>query len=239
MGALCYRPRMIRPRCSSLHLAALVLAAAITRPSAAQTLAQIHPHEAAVGCIPASERAGAPFGCFIIGSNPIGQLGTEATFWHLDTYPATAAANEAKTAPGLVVEALGKVWLLTIGESGWRPSGGTHVATIGPLPVIAGGSYTAQFMEAVFKPGMKSSVHRHSGPEAWYTLSGETCLETPDGTQIGSGGGKHVIVPPGRPMELTATGSEVRRALVLILHDSSARPTSPASDWVPKGLCKG
>ena len=32
---------------------------------------------------------------------------------------------------------------------------------------------------------MKSAVHRHSGPEAWYTVSGETCLETPDGTQVG------------------------------------------------------
>src|SRR5712664_687350 len=32
-------------------------------------------------------------------------------------------------------------------------------------------------MEAVLRPGMKSLVHRHSGPEAWYTLAGETCLE--------------------------------------------------------------
>ncbi len=40
-------------------------------------------------------------------------------------------------------------------------------------------------------------------------------------------------------MELTATGSEVRRALVLILHDSSLPATTPATDWTPKRLCTG
>ena len=88
------------------------------------------------------------------------------------------------------------------------------------------------------RPGMKSLVHRHSGPEAWYTLTGETCLETPAGTRVGRAGGLNVIVPSGPPMELTATGTEVRRALVLVLHDSTRPATSPAADWSPKGLCK-
>ena len=39
-------------------------------------------------------------------------------------------------------------------------------------------------------------------------------------------------------MELTATGTDVRRALVLIMHDSAQPATSPAPDWRPKGLCK-
>jgi hypothetical protein len=38
-------------------------------------------------------------------------------------------------------------------------------------------------------------------------------------------------------MELTATGSETRRALVLILHDSTQPHTTVATDWKPKGLC--
>lgn len=41
--------------------------------------------------------------------------------------------------------------------------------------------------------------------EAWYALSGETCLETPAGTQVGRVQGPPVIVPGGLPMELTAT----------------------------------
>jgi hypothetical protein len=47
-----------------------------------------------------------------------------------------------------------------------------------------------------------------------------------------------VIVPGGPPMHLTATGTETRRALVLIVHDASEAPTTPAPDWQPKGLCK-
>ena len=42
----------------------------------------------------------------------------------------------------------------------------------------------------------------------------------------------------GPPMHLTATGTEQRRALVLILHDSSMHATTPEREWVPKGLCK-
>jgi len=86
-------------------------------------------------------------------------------------------------------------------------------------------------MEAIFTPGMEAPAHTHAGPEAWYTQAGETCL-------IGRAGGPPVIIPGGPPMHLSATGTEQRRALVLILHDSSKQPTTPEHDWVPKGLCK-
>ena len=117
-----------------------------------------------------------------------------------------------------------KTWLLTIADTGWRPEGGERVAEIGPLPVIAGETYAVQYMEAVFAPGMTAPSHTHAGPEAWYTLSGETCLETPDGKQVGRAGGEPVIIPGGPPMHLTATGTERRRALVLILHEATSHP---------------
>ncbi|MES3035496.1 MAG: hypothetical protein V4813_15960 [Gemmatimonadota bacterium] len=192
----------------------------------------------AVTCVPVSERAGRELGCYIIAHQPVGRLNASTAFWHLDRFPSRAVADAAKGSTGVVVEALGATWLLTIGEARWKATGGERVATIGPLQVDANASYAAQYMEAVFQPGMKSSVHRHSGPEAWYTLSGETCLETPEGTMVGRAGGTHVIVPHGPPMELTATGTVVRRALVLILHDSSQPPTSREPIWVPKGLCR-
>jgi len=129
--------------------------------------------------------------------------------------------------------------LLSIEDDGWRaPAGGERIAEIGPLPVTAGEAFTAQYMEAVFNPGMTAPTHVHSGPEAWYTLTGETCLETPDGIQIGRAGGQYVIVPGGQPMHLTATGKEQRQALVLILHDSTKPASTLVSDWTPKGLCK-
>jgi quercetin dioxygenase-like cupin family protein len=196
-------------------------------------------HEVGTRCSPISQRSGADPGCWIVANQPVGNLTKPQTFWHLDVYPTRALAETAKGAHGAVVDSLGKHWLLSIEDAGWRaPSGGERIAEIGPLPVQPSQAYTAQYMEAVFNPGMTAPTHVHSGPEAWYTLMGETCLETPDGMQIGRAGGQYVVVPGGPPMHLTATGKEQRQALVLILHDSAKPSTTLVSDWTPKGLCK-
>jgi quercetin dioxygenase-like cupin family protein len=160
------------------------------------------------------------------------------TFWHLDVYPSLAAANAARTPRGSVVSAFGKTWLLTIERADWRAAGGTHVADIGPLPVAAGHAYSAQFMEGVLDPGMTSAVHKHSGPEAWYTISGGACLETPHGIKVGRAGGSLMIVPGDLPMLLTGTGKTRRRAFALVLHQSARPPITVVRDWKPKGLCK-
>ncbi len=91
-------------------------------------------------------------------------------------------------------------------------------------------------MEASLLPGMVSKTHLHSGIEAFYTETGETCLETPEGMQVGKRG-QPVIVPEGEPMELTAIGTEARRGLILILHDSSKPPTTLVDSWKSKRLC--
>jgi quercetin dioxygenase-like cupin family protein len=188
-------------------------------------------------CRPVSERTG-EVGCWIMTDVPVGRLDQPQVFWYLDVYPTRAAAEKAKEG-GTVLESLGKVWLLTIGQPGWRPSQeGERIAEIGPIPVIAGREYSALYMEAILDPGMTSAIHTHSGPEAWLTVAGETCLETPEGKIVGRPGGRAVIVPAGMPMLLTATGAEQRRALTLILHESSERPTTVVHDWTPKGLCK-
>lgn len=94
-------------------------------------------------------------------------------------------------------------------------------------------------MEAIFTPGMTAAEHIHSGSEVWYTVAGETCLETSDGrVQVGRAGGPPVIIPEGLAMHLTATGTEERRAIVLILHDSTKSATTMIHSWTPKGLCK-
>jgi len=188
-------------------------------------------------CRPVAERTG-EVGCWIIANQPVGLLTKSETFWHLDVYPTEVEAEAAKAPGSAVVKSLGKTWLLTIADEGWRPAGGERITEIGPLPISAGQIYSAQYMEAIFTPGMEAPAHTHAGPEAWYTQAGETCLETPSGKQIGRAGGPPVIVPGGPPMHLTATGTEVRRALVLILHDANKPPTTPHHEWTPKGLCK-
>jgi quercetin dioxygenase-like cupin family protein len=65
---------------------------------------------------------------------------------------------------------------MTIDEESWKPASGERVAKIGPLPFTPGETYSAQYMEAIFTPGMTAAPHRHPGPEAWYTMSGQTCF---------------------------------------------------------------
>lgn len=178
-------------------------------------------------------------GCWILVDHPVGRIEQAQAFWHLDVYPTRSEADQAKGPRGTVIESLGKVWLLTIEEAGWRPAlKGERMAEIGPLPVVAGEQYSALFMEAITTPGMTSAIHVHSGPEAWYTVAGETCLETPDGKLLGRPGDSPVMVPGGPPMLLTTTGTVQRRALTLILHESSKPPTTVIHNWTPKGLCK-
>ncbi len=78
-----------------------------------------------LGCKMASSTGMTPFGCFIVASLPVGQL-ERAVFWHVETFASQAAAEKAKSARGVVVEAFDKVWLLTIADAGWRSQGGTH-----------------------------------------------------------------------------------------------------------------
>jgi quercetin dioxygenase-like cupin family protein len=184
------------------------------------------------------QRAGRELGCYILTSEKLERLAQDQVFWHLYNYPSRGAAEAAKQPGGTVFESLGRIWLSHIGPQGWQARGGERITEIGPLPIDLSTGYNAVYMEAVFSPGMRANVHRHSGPEAWYTAAGETCLETPDKTYLGRAGGQPVIVPAGPPMALTATGSEIRKAVVLILHDASKPHTTLTSDWTPKGECE-
>ncbi len=189
-------------------------------------------------CVPMSERAGREFGCFITAREDLGHLPKHPKlYWHLDTYPTRAAAEAEKGARSTVVESLGRVWLFTIAGAEWHPSAGHREARIGPLPLIGAQHYTAVYMEGIFQPGMHSVVHRHPGVEAWYTLEGAMCLETPEGTVRQAAGDPGKMVRGGLPMRLTGTGTGPRRSLVLILQDSSKPWLMLATDWTPKGLC--
>lgn len=188
-------------------------------------------------CRPREQRTGAETGCFIITEQEQGPLGSRSVFWHVTRFETRQAAERVRGSQESVIDAFGSFWLMTLGDSAWRPAAGTHVAAIGPLPIEPGKSYAALYMEASMHPGDKTPVHRHPGPEAWYTLSGQTCLETPNGTQTGRPDGPPVIVAGGQPMELTATGTTVRRSIVLILHESGKRAAIMDSTWTPRRLC--
>jgi quercetin dioxygenase-like cupin family protein len=192
-------------------------------------------------CLPISERAGRDVGCWLIVAEPLGQLPRSEVFWHLDTYATRPAAETAKGPRGTVVEALGRVWLFTIAEAGWRASGGVRVAEVGPIFVKAGEQYTAQYAEGISNPGDVTPKHRHPGPEIWYTTAGGFCAEASDGKTYMGTAGHGVVIQADHTgwsmMMLVATGPEVRRSIFLVLHQSAHNWTAPAPEWTPKGLC--
>jgi quercetin dioxygenase-like cupin family protein len=190
-----------------------------------------------VNCVPVAERA-SEFGCFITATDVLGELPAGPLYWHLDIYPTVAAAESAKESGGTVVESYGQVWLFTIAGPDWRPSGGERVSRVGPLPVVAASSHAVVYGEGTFAPGMVSAIHGHPGPEAWYVLEGEQCLETPEGTLIVRAG-ESGVVRAGLPMVLAGGGTGRRRAILLVLHDSAQPAGFPVQDWMPKGLCGG
>jgi quercetin dioxygenase-like cupin family protein len=187
-------------------------------------------------CKPASQRTG-EISCHILAQRALPRLADAPLYWHLDTYASHSSAEAAATPASTIVESHGKVWLLTLGPQGWRPSDGDRVAEVGPLPVTPGLEYAAQFMEAVFPPGPIVPPHKHPGPEAWYMLGGEQCAETPAGV-FRAKAGESLVLPGDTPMTLHIVGAVMRRSLVLILHDAGQRPTHPVEDWKPSGLCQ-
>ena len=190
-------------------------------------------------CVSVIERGDRTFGCYITARQELGPLPSKpALYWHLQRYATRAAAERARGRRSTVVESLGRIWLFTIAPAGWRPRGGQNVARIGPLPLVAADSLAAVYMEGVFQPGMSSMVHRHPGVEAWFTLEGSMCLETPAGVLTQRAGEPGVTVAGGVPMMLTGTGTGPRRSLVLILQDATKPRSTAAADWTPRGLCR-
>jgi len=176
-------------------------------------------------CIPDSpERHGQP-GCSVIGDKRLPSIPTQPVMWHIDKFTSLSAAEKGSGPNSIAFEAHGPAWLCTVESDVSNHHGGQHVAAVGPLPVQPNRPYSMQVMSAYFLPGNFSIVHTHSGPEAWWVLQGEQCLETTK-TTIRAHAGQSAIVPEGEIMRLIATGNSPRRSLVLILHDAEKPATT-------------
>ncbi len=175
----------------------------------------------------------------LLARKELPSLPGSAIFWHLDRFPSRNAAERVAAATSTVVQAFGSTWLFTIAKQRWRAKGGEHVAAIGPLPLTPSSAYAAEYLRSVFDPGATAPLHVHSGPEAFYAVSGDTCLETPDGVRIGRGPGNSLMIEAGPPMLLMAIGKVPRQGFALILHDASQPPTTLTMAWHPSGRCAG
>ena len=196
-----------------------------------------HDHLTEVACVDVPAGAKRPeFGCFNVGFVGGLHFSQASVYWHLRAFPGREAAEAAKSATGIVVEEDGRAWLSEFGPREIVPRGGQVIADVGPLQLSTAKSYVAVLSYAVMRPGDKSRVHTHPGPEGWYVLAGEQCLETPAGATRARAGGT-MAVPPNIPMELNVTGTTLRRAFALVIHDSTQDRGTP-SDWRPSGACR-
>jgi quercetin dioxygenase-like cupin family protein len=176
-------------------------------------------------------------GCYLTATRRLGRLPATPLFWHVYTFPDRRSAAAERSGRGDVVEAFGRTWLYAIEPQGWRPRRGARMAVIGPLGIRKGVTYVARYMEATFPPGLRTGSHAHSGPEAWYVLTGAQCLQTPDRTIIARAGDS-ALIPEGPPMVLSSIGAETRRSVLLVLHDASRPWTGAHAGWHPPGPCR-
>ena len=218
-----------------ISAARLLLLVLIASPAGTAAAQETHDH-LVTSCIdvPPGERK-PDYGCWVVATAHDLTFAEPSTYWHLRKFPSKPAAEAAKTGKGVVGEVGGQVWLSDFGPKDMKLEGGEKVAVIGPLELPKAKTYDAVFMTAVMRPRDRSRVHTHPGPEAWYVLAGEQCLETPAGARRAAAGGT-MTVPPNVPMELMIVGQAIRRSLTLVIHDSTQQKSIP-SDWKPAGRC--
>ena len=172
-------------------------------------------------------------GCYL--SAEIGLQGApNPLFWHIyefaDQASATREASRHRWAAAVVAHR--RAWLYVLGSPDEAVGGGTRKAVVGPLRMPPG-EVNARFMEAIFPPGMRTRVHSHAGPEAFYVVEGEQCMESPHDRRKLAAGSTYVI-DSGPHVQAAPKG---RRNLVLILAPTDAPWSVPRNDWTPSGFC--
>lgn len=181
-------------------------------------------NRSAVKCaVDSPERRGEE-GCTILASRPLSGPLMRVVYWHIDRFDSLDNAKKAAGPNGVAAEAHGGVWLMTVEGKTKDHHRGAHVAMIGPLTLPAAEGYTMRVQSSLLKHGASTPIHTHSGPEVFYVVSGEQCLETPKAAHRLKTGNFFVLatdqVHRGR-----VQSTNMRGALALILHDSK-RPAS-------------
>lgn len=156
------------------------------------------------------------------------QLPAGPLFWRIERFPALAQAQAAAGATGLSAEVAGKAWLFTLGPKGGSSAGGTKVAEIGPVPLVAAPEYLLRINHASGPPGAKTPVHSHPGSEAFYVLAGQLGQRTPSGVAYAEPDQGMNGHPPDTPMEVFSSGKTDLDQLVMFVVDATKPFSVPA-----------
>jgi hypothetical protein len=206
-----------------------------------QTIPEMWKHEhSAVPCgdSPIPGKRPANWDCAVLARRQFSSLPSENLVLRVESFPTREAAEPAATPASVVVEAAGKVWLLTFAKKGERSQGGQLVTEIGPIPIPSAPTYEMDVAEADLGSEVNALPlqHKHSGPEMWYLFTGEQCVELPDRV-VRAHAGEGAFAPGDTPMTLKIMGKSKRDALFMVLHDP-ALPWTTHVDWQPKGTCQ-
>jgi len=191
---------------------------------------------AAVKCFEDSPERRGEEGCTILTTRPLVGPTTGSLYWHIDRFDSLAAATKAAGPNGVAAEAHGGVWLMTVEGKSKDHHGGRHVEWIGPLVLPAAQAYTMNVRSTLLKQGAATPVHTHSGPEVFYVVVGEQCLETQKaGHRLRAG--KFLILPTDQIHRGRVQNAEMRGALTLVFHDSRRPASSDLADPPPLVAC--
>jgi quercetin dioxygenase-like cupin family protein len=169
------------------------------------------------------ERHGA-LGCSYIVDKPLLGPLKEPLVWHIDRFDSGKKAQESAGANSIAFQAHGSWWLMAIESSAKDHHGGQHVAAVALPRLPAAEKYSMLVISTYIAGGQTSRVHHHSGVEAFYTVEGEQCLETPTGIHRIPKGGS-LAVPAGVTMRMAGPGSKPRRGFGVVVYDASQEPT--------------
>jgi quercetin dioxygenase-like cupin family protein len=180
-------------------------------------------------CVPDSPERRGEIGCSIIESKPLPEGLTEPVFWHIDRFDSPDRARAAVGPASIAFDAAGLWWLMTIERDTTDHHGGQHVTHVGPLPLPRAARYAMTVQSALFRPGMYSLPHHHSGVEAIYVIEGEACYETPTrAAKLQKG--ETLALPGDTPMRAVVTGAARRHVLAVIVHDAAQPATMRMED---------
>ncbi len=171
-------------------------------------------------------------GCTILASRPLSGTLTKLAYWHIDRFNSLEDAKKAAGPNGVAAEAHGGVWLMTVENKTNDHHGGRHVALIGPLVLPAAEGYTMRVASSLLKQGASTPVHTHSGPEVWYIVVGEQCLETEKSAHRLKAG-KSFVLATAQVHRGRVQSAEMRGALALVLHDSKLPASRDLTDDPP------
>ena len=220
--------------CAPLILFLLACSCTMTRNNRNKKIATPRP---SVKCMENSPERQGKEGCTILTDRQVAGVLSRTVYWHIDRFESMEAAIKAAGPNSVATEAHGSFWLLTVEARTENHYAGQHIAQLGPLELGPADRYTMRVLSSLLEPGSTTPIHTHSGPEVFYVVDGEQCIEMSESGQHLVAGQSFVV--PGNSLHRgRVVGSKARRALALVLYDAAYPASRDFDPATPIASCK-